>query len=77
MPSHERGVRRLDVGRVLLGGALDVVGGRDPDADAVGADRLGDGPGDLDGEAGRGSRGEPPYSSVRSLEPGARNWWIR
>ena len=21
--------------------------------------------------------GLPPYSSVRSLEPGARNWWIR
>ena len=48
-----RGGERL----VLLEHALDVVGGRDADADLVGADRLGHGTGHLDREAGvRGRR---------------------
>ena len=44
-------------GLVLLEHALDVVGGRDADADPVAADRLGDGPGHLDREAGVGLGG--------------------
>ena len=36
----------------VLGRALDVVGRGDPDADLLGADRVGDRAGDLDGEAG-------------------------
>ncbi len=44
-------VGRADVRVVLLEDALDVVLRREADADAVRADRLGDGRGDLDGEA--------------------------
>ena len=55
----ERLVGGAGLGLVLLEDALDVVGGADADADAVGADRLGHGAGDLDARRARFS-GEPP-----------------